>query len=470
MTPRLAILSGGRAGEVQSLQGAAASIGRHPTCQVRIDADQDSAVSNRHAIVQQKDGVWVLRDLGSLHGTYLKGQRISEEQPLNDGDVFRLGAAGPELQFLLSERAEVAAPSSAPTEAQPGKPVLSAEQVARILEEEQAGQQARDLAAQERKQRLIKIVAAVAGAVLVVALALYLWRSHAARQAADEAHRRQLLRADSLMASVASLSVSLPPMRASLDSAREAALRLRTALETAGADPAAAAPIVAGLDSVIRREQDIAAAAAFDPAAVARPSVPAVGLVVAQYADGSTALATCFAVRRDGTGGILLTTRQVVLNADGDTPVQLMVLMPGVAQPITARVLGTHQVEDIALLRVQQRGGIPVVQGLAWREPPVGSGKPVALLGFAPPIQAPADGDWRRATVASTAVTGTAARVSPGFITVDGWSAPVGAGTPVIDGEGLVAGLISTAAPSAGGRLYDAVPVKFALELLDRLQ
>ena len=72
--------------------------------------------------------------------------------------------------------------------------------------------------------------------------------------------------------------------------------------------------------------------------------------------------------------------------------------------------------------------------------------------------------------IATLAVVGTAARVSPGFITVDGWGAAVGAGSPVIDGEGLVAGVISTAAPSAGGRLYDAVPVKFALELLDQLQ
>jgi len=67
-------------------------------------------------------------------------------------------------------------------------------------------------------------------------------------------------------------------------------------------------------------------------------------------------------------------------------------------------------------------------------------------------------------------ITGTAARVSPDFITIDGWGATLSAGSPVIDEEGLVAGLITTAAPSAGGRLYDAVPVKFALELLDRLQ
>ena len=67
-------------------------------------------------------------------------------------------------------------------------------------------------------------------------------------------------------------------------------------------------------------------------------------------------------------------------------------------------------------------------------------------------------------------VTGTASRVAVEFITVDGWGASLGAGSPVIDADGLVAGIIATAAPSAGGRLYDAVPMKFALELLDQLQ
>jgi len=94
----------------------------------------------------------------------------------------------------------------------------------------------------------------------------------------------------------------------------------------------------------------------------------------------------------------------------------------------------------------------------------------VALLSHAQPIDVPANGDWRRVTVTTGTTTGTAARVSPDFITIDGWGATLSAGSPVIDEEGLVAGLITTAAPSAGGRLYDAVPVKFALELLDRLQ
>jgi len=470
MTPRLAILSGARAGAVDPIPGAVASIGRHPTCQIRLDAERDIEVSNRHAIVQRKDDTWTVRDLGSQQGTYLNGQRLTETQPLNDGDLLRLGASGPELQFLLSDRAQVAEPSREPMQAQPAKPALSPEELARILEEEQAGQLARDAAAAARKRQLIRLVASVAGAVAVVAFALFVWRNQAAKRAAAEAHRLELTRADSLIASVSQITVTMPAMQTSLDSARQAATRLRTALEPSGSNPAGSHALMLGLDSAVAREKNIAAAAAFDPAAVAQPSSAAIGLVVAQYADGSTSLATGFAVRRDGTGGVMLTTRQVVVNAQGDGPIKLFILMPGIAQPLTATVLAKHAVEDIALLRLQQRGGVPVVQGLAWHDPPVEAGKPVAIIGYPQPIDLPANGDWRKTTVATSTATGTAARVAAGFLTVDGWGSALAAGSPVIDGAGLVAGVVATAEPSARGRLYDAVPMAFALELLDQLQ
>ncbi len=470
MTPRLAILSGGRAGSVELIPGAVASIGRHPTCQIRLDADRDPEVSNRHAVIQRKDGVWIIRDLGSLQGTYLNGQRISEEQPLNDGDLLRLGATGPEIQFLLSDRAQVAQPSREPAVAQPAKPAISTEDLERILEDEQAGQLARDAADAARKRRLFRIVSSVVALVAVVVAGFLFLQRREARRAEEDARLLLLAQADSMMASVAAVEVASPFMRTSLDSARQAATRLRASLVDAGPNAAASASIMQALDSAIARERNIAESAEFNPEAVAAPSVAAVGLVIAQYADGSTALATGFAIRRDGTGGVMLTTRRVVLNEAGEGPVQLLVLMPGTTQPIAARVLRTHAVEDIALLRVEQRGGIPVVQGLAWRAPPVAAGNPVAIVGYPPPIDIPATNDWRKVTVASTNSTGTAALVAAGFITVDGWGSPVSAGSPLIDGEGLVAGIVSTAAPSAGGRLYDAVPVVFALELLDQLQ
>ncbi len=470
MTPRLAILSGARAGAVEELAAGVTSIGRHPTCRVRLDADLDTEVSNRHAVIHHQDGAWTVRDLGSLHGTYLNGTRIASEQPLNDGDMLRLGAAGPQLQFLLSERAPAAQASVEPMDEQPAVPAMSPEKVAQVLEEQQAGQLARELVEQEAKRKTMRTVLGVVLAVGVIGAAIFAWQKQAARKAEAAAHQLEILRADSLIASVASIAVGSTAMQASLDSARQAAAALRAALGGAGPDPVVRAPIMTDLESAVARQRQIGAASAFDPGTVTGSSAAAVGLVVAQYGNGTATLATGFAVRRDGTGGVLLTTRSAVTNAQGDMPTQVTVVMPGITQPVPAQIIATHPVEDIALLRLNQQGGIAVVQGLGWRDPAVGTGEPVAVIGYPPPLDLPLDGDLGQASVATTMTTGSAARVAPGFITIDGWGMVLAAGSPIFDHEGLVAGLISTAAPAARGRLYDAVPVKFALELLDQLQ
>jgi len=341
--------------------------------------------------------------------------------------------------------------------------------IAKLLEDQQAGLIARDLAAQAAKRRIIRTVATVVLVAGAVVAGAYAWRKQAAKKAAVEAQRVAIVRVDQMLAEAASIQVSLPAMQASLDSAREAAGTLRASLGAA-ADPAARKPILSQLEALVERERQIGAAAAFDPGAVIGSSASAIGLVVSQYGNGTATLATGFAVRRDGNGGVLLTTRSAVISSQGSTPTAVNVIMPGIFRMIPAQVIATHPVEDVALLRLNERGGIPVVQGLGWRDPPVGTGEPVAIIGYPPPLDLPQEQELQNASVAPTTGTGTATRVAGQFIAVDGWGAVLAAGSPVIDREGLVAGLISTAAPSARGRLYDAVPVKFALELLDRLQ
>lgn len=470
MTPRLAILSGARAGATEPLARAVSSIGRHVTCQIRLDPDLDLEVSNRHAVIQQKDAAWVVRDLGSAQGTYVNGQRIDSEHPLNDGDVLRLGASGPELQFLLSDRAVVAAPSGAPAAAQPAKPALAPEELARILAEEQAGMLAREMAAAARRRQLVRLAIGTLVALVVVTTAVVMGRRAAIRRAEVEQGTAELARADSLMTSVASLRVASPAMQAALDSARQAARGLRMALDSSDFKPAVIRPLMVRLDSAIVRQREIAAAAAFNANAVAAPSAFGVALVVAMFGDGTVATATASAVRRDGTGVVLLTTRAVAINSASIPPDRVLVRYPGVSGALTARILATHLTEDLSLLRVDQRGGLPVVQGLGWKDPLIGAGAPVAVTGYADAMTPPGDGDWAKASFTSATTTATAVRVTKEFILVDAWGAQLSPGSPVIDAEGLVAGVVSSAPPSNAGRLYDVVPVDYALELLDRLQ
>src|SRR5512144_1608034 len=65
------------------------SLGRHPNNTIQL---LDKIVSKEHCIVEQRSEGYVLRDLGSLNGTYINGQRVQGEGPLRHGDEILLGA------------------------------------------------------------------------------------------------------------------------------------------------------------------------------------------------------------------------------------------------------------------------------------------------------------------------------------------------------------------------------------------
>ncbi|MEL6431001.1 MAG: FHA domain-containing protein [Planctomycetota bacterium] len=91
--PRLFVLSGALLGRVFEFEGEAV-VGRVPAADVTLD---DGSVSRRHArIHEESDGVWHVEDAGSSNGTFVGGERV-ESAPLEDGEVFRLGAV--ELRF-----------------------------------------------------------------------------------------------------------------------------------------------------------------------------------------------------------------------------------------------------------------------------------------------------------------------------------------------------------------------------------
>ena len=64
-------------------------IGRAPEASVWIDAP---GVSRHHACIHVTGPTAVLEDLGSKNGTFLRGTRITQTEPLADGDEIRLGS------------------------------------------------------------------------------------------------------------------------------------------------------------------------------------------------------------------------------------------------------------------------------------------------------------------------------------------------------------------------------------------
>ena len=64
-----------------------ATAGRHPNADIFLD---DVTVSRRHAQVVLDNGRYVVRDLGSLNGTYVNQMRI-DELALEQGDELQIG-------------------------------------------------------------------------------------------------------------------------------------------------------------------------------------------------------------------------------------------------------------------------------------------------------------------------------------------------------------------------------------------
>lgn len=83
----LVVRSGPNEGARFSLTSSDSFIGRHPDSTICLD---DVTVSRRHAHVERAGDAVVLRDLGSLNGTYVNQERI-EEAVLSHGDEVQIG-------------------------------------------------------------------------------------------------------------------------------------------------------------------------------------------------------------------------------------------------------------------------------------------------------------------------------------------------------------------------------------------
>ena len=86
--PKLTLLLGRRTIQVYDFKQASILIGRDEQADVRID---NPSVSRRHAEIRLGDGGWVIDDLGSSNGTFLKGNRIQGPQPIGLGDEIGFG-------------------------------------------------------------------------------------------------------------------------------------------------------------------------------------------------------------------------------------------------------------------------------------------------------------------------------------------------------------------------------------------
>ncbi|MBI3837993.1 MAG: SpoIIE family protein phosphatase [Planctomycetia bacterium] len=83
----LQLFKGGGVGEELPITGDRAVLGRHPDCDIVLDA---ASVSRQHAQILKDDAQYYVEDLHSRNGTFVNGRQIQGRQLLQNGDRLKI--------------------------------------------------------------------------------------------------------------------------------------------------------------------------------------------------------------------------------------------------------------------------------------------------------------------------------------------------------------------------------------------
>lgn len=83
----LVVRQGPEIGARFSLDGDQVTVGRVPGNDIQLD---DVTVSRQHAVLVRQGAAWLVRDLGSLNGTYVNSERV-DESVVQHGDEVQIG-------------------------------------------------------------------------------------------------------------------------------------------------------------------------------------------------------------------------------------------------------------------------------------------------------------------------------------------------------------------------------------------
>ena len=488
MSLRLRVRSGALADRGFEFNRSPVRIGRQPGLELSFDPHGDLGVSALHAELLEVDGDWYLRDLGSRNGTYVNGVASAGVAAggvegmgtkLSDGDLLLFGNGGPEVEVRLAEST-----------------------LSRI-----------ERATSERTRGLrvtLVLLAVGLGLTVVAAGIVYQGRS----SAVNDARADLMTQVDSLLAELEvatpgpptgeatgagegtqgpptatdmgqegeregeleALSAALQRSQAELREIREALRQAPPPATGAGGSgtgvsgTAAARTDDASTEALRRQLQEATAAlrrqqlaGSMDLDVIQARSRQAVALVFVESASGQVTTGTAFSVRSDGT---LLTVRHLVQPPSSvGPPSRIAVQFADSEQVWPARLVAVSEELDLAALRVENiRGQIPVVRGLNTRPDTLGTGIPVASLGF------PLGGIGEPGTAARPLVTvGVLGALRPDRIEVYGYGDVGASGSPIFDGAGEVVGILFGGRDEGSERILFAVNAVQAVRFLARI-
>lgn len=445
MAVELRITGGARTGTSERFDKSVISIGRHPMCDLRFDAQKDLDVSARHAELRSVAGRHVLHDLGSTNGTFVNGERVQGERELKDGDVLLFGADGPRVSFHVRQDASAPAPAARP--APPRQPTE-----VRIAH-----------AVQQQTGRLRQMVIALAVLVVVGGTLTFLMLQRATAQ--NQAQLARLLASNDSLARALELRLAQTGIADSaLLAARRESDRLASRLrarQQSGGD-------ITALSAEMRDAQARAAVISrMDYAAIAAANKAAMAFLVVEMPDSARSSGTGFNLLPDG---LIVTNRHVVQAADGTRAQRIAVAFEGTrGRWLQATIAYVSDTDELAFLRIVRPGPFPVVSGIAQDAAASALGEPVAVLGY--PLGTGLvgmQGDINELRPTATLGFGTVSKVLEDAIQLDAYAAQGSSGSPVFDARGLVVGVVYGGASESNGRIVYAVPAAALIRQLPR--
>lgn len=441
------VAEGSRAGTLHRLTGEPVMIGRSEDAHVRLDPQSDLSVSGRHALLVPSSDGWIVRDLGSTNGTWVNDRQLGGDRVLSDGDRVRLGPDGPILVFRTDQPGTVRVPSEATRGSRPSRKAIqrSAIAVAAVVFVSGLAYVAgRSVTGREWKRERATLEARM-DSILAVTEA-----RTAKMEASSDSLALTRTRVSGLLEALQESEAEVRSLRGSLQSAKAGDLgdaeveQLRQRLQTV---------------SVALERQQLAASLDFET--IQRATRPSVAQIYVET-DVGVVTGTAFGVR---PGGVLMTNRHVVRGPDGtEKPKRIGVQFSDSRQVWPAHLVAVSAEADLALVQVERLvGTIPTVLGFDARTDTLGSGTPVAMLGF-PLGGRPPNGS--AGVVRPLLTAGVISGSRDGLIELQGYGEKGASGSPVVDRDGRVIGILRGGRQDSDEHTLLAVPAAEALRLL----